>query len=53
MNGFVVSSNDTLVPTVAANAMSSTTTRPVTFSGFGSSRGEANASCGRRTFSEP
>src|SRR5512143_2816127 len=49
MNGLVTRSNDTVVPTVAANAMSSTTTRPVTLSALGSMRGDANASCGRCT----
>src|SRR5204862_4012137 len=47
MNGFVVSSYDTVVPTVAANAMSSTTTRPGTLSGLGNTRGDANTSSGR------
>ena len=48
-NGCVTDSNETLEPTVAANAMSSTTTRPVSRSALGSSRGEPNASCGRCT----
>src|SRR5262245_60055571 len=38
-----------LSPTVAANAMSSTTTRPASLSAFGRTRGEPNARCGTET----
>src|SRR3954470_1372204 len=46
MNGRVTSSNDTVLPIVAANATSSTTTRPCSRSARGSARGDANHSCG-------
>src|SRR5215468_453125 len=46
MNGRVTRSNDTVLPIVAANATSSTTTRPCRRSARGSARGDANISCG-------
>ena len=46
MNGSVTRSYDTLVPTVAANAMSTTTTRPTRPFTLGRTRGEPNARWG-------